>query len=246
MSDTLMRVNQKKQLGGTTTAVADFWFGPRTDRSKMRQVLGLASNTVAMVTVAGLERCEGHDEILLALSCLPPLVRHRLKWFIIGPKVEADYVQKLTGDIAASDCDASLIGPLTPAKIRDIYCACDLFCRAGPRYPSQSIEPAGLVYLEAAACGLPSIAVAAGASADTVIDNETGLVVEPSVEAIAAAIAEMTLDGIKRMSLGKRAWSRVRAINWGASAVATRLVSTHGRPLGRNLKSERFAQGGGP
>ena len=45
------------------------------------------------------------------------------------------------------------------------------------------------------------------------IDNETGRLVEQSIEAVADAIAELTIDGIKRVSLGKRAWMRVRAMN---------------------------------
>ena len=226
--------------------VADFWFGPRAERSKMRQVLGLASNTVAMVSIAGGGRSGRHRKILLALSGLPPLVRGRLKWFIIGRRVEPNHVQELTRALAASNCDAELIGPLTPAQIRDVYCACDLYCSAGPRDPS--IGPAGLVCLEAAACGLPSIAVAAGATTDTVINNETGLLVDDLVEAIASAIAELTLDGIKRMSLGKRAWSRVRAASWDAAATATHLASTSGPPFARNIEREKqvFARGSFP
>lgn len=193
--------------------VADFWFGPRAARSLTRQALGLAPEVVAMVTVAGLARREGHLVTLAALSRISHSVRGRLRWLVIGREGDSDYVEELKARIAASGCDVRLLGPLPTEKTRDVYGASDLFCLTPTESRSGSARRYQRAYLEAAACGLPSIATPIVGGADTVIDNETGRLVEQSIEAVADAIAELTIDGIKRVSLGKRAWMRVRAIN---------------------------------
>ena len=232
---------RKRRLvpGAALSGVADFWFGPRAVRSKIREALGLASETVAMVTVARLTRCNGHLATLAALSNLRPSVRKRLSWLVVGSDGEADYVDELKSAIAASDCDVRLMAALMNYQIRDVYGASDLFCLTAKWDPSEPVDRVGLVYLEAAACGLPSIATAVGRGADTVIDNETGRLVEPSIKAIADAITELAMDGIKRISLGKRAWMRARAMNLDRGAADLSLPSgvhlergletTHGR-----------------
>lgn len=47
-----------------------------------------------------------------------------------------------------------------------------------------------------------------GGVADTVIANETGLLVKSSADSIARAITALTMDGIKGPALGKRTWTR--------------------------------------
>ncbi|HEY1473053.1 MAG TPA: glycosyltransferase family 4 protein [Pseudolabrys sp.] len=201
--------------------VSDFWYGPRAERTKIRETLGLDPDAVTMVTVARLTRRKGHLATLAALSKLPPKFRQRLTWLVIGPDGEAEYVDALKAAVAASDCDVRLMGALPAQQIRDIYGASDFFCLTGLKDSSGRVEGFGLVYLEAAAAGLPSVATAVGGVADAVIHNETGLLVRPADDAIADAIAELTLDGIKRIALGKRAWTRARAMNWERCASAT-------------------------
>src|SRR4051794_29058937 len=65
-------------------AAADFWFGPRAGRLMTRQALGLASESVVMVTSAGLVRREGHLVTVAALSSINRSVRDRLSWLVIG------------------------------------------------------------------------------------------------------------------------------------------------------------------
>jgi len=220
--------------------VADFWFGPRAARMMIRQSLGLAPETVVMVTVAGLARREGHLVTLAALSRLSRPVRACLRWLIIGRERDSDYVEELKANIAASDCDVRLLGPLPTEKIRDVYGASDLFCLTPRENRSGSARRYQRAYLEAAACGLPSIATPIVGAADTVIDNETGRLIEPSIEAIGDAIAELTIDGIKRMSLGKRAWMRVRAMNRTTHIVSGQLPLPNSIPI---LGSREIARG---
>ena len=108
---------------------------------------------------------------------------------MIGPDGENDYVRQLKHLVATVDCDIRFLGALPDEQIRDIYGAADFFCLTGVPDSSGRVEGFGLVYLEAAAGGLPSVATAIGGVPDAVLDDETGLLVPPSIEDIARAIA---------------------------------------------------------
>jgi len=71
------------------------------------------------------------------------------------------------------------------------------------------IEPLGLVPLEAARFGAPTMANRVGGLAETIIDGETGWHVEPTVEAWAAALPRV-LDRHRNTGLGEAA--RVRTM----------------------------------
>jgi glycosyltransferase involved in cell wall biosynthesis len=210
-----------EQVRTVHLGVSDYWFGPRIPRAITRAELGLPAGKLAMVTVARLTRRKGHLTALAALTGLPAATRDKVVWLIIGPDGEADYASELKAAVAASQCDIRVMGALPSQRIRDIYGACDFFCLSGNWDPSGRVEGFGLVYLEAAAGGLPSVATDVGGVADAVRPNETGLLVEPKAEALGAAIAEMVNDSVKRVSLGKRAMARARSMNWERCASAT-------------------------
>lgn len=210
-----------EQVRTVHLGVSDFWFGPRVARATMRAELGLPSDGIVMITVARLTRRKGHLTTVAALAGLPPDIRDRITWLVIGPDGEADYVNELKAAVAASNCDIRLLGALSSQRIRDVYGACDFFCLSGNWDPSGRVEGFGLVFLEAAAGGLPSIATDVGGVADAVLPNETGLLVDPNAAALGVAIAEMVNDGVKRISLGKRAATRARSMNWERCAAGT-------------------------
>ncbi len=165
---------------------------------------------------------------MAALSKLTPLVRKRLSWLVVGFYGEPDYVEELKAAIAKYDGDIRLLGALKNQQIRDVYGAADLFCLTPDETIFEATEEYSRVYLEAAACGLPSIATPVGDANGAVINNQTGRVVAPSARAIADAIAELTIDGIKRVSLGRRAWMRARDMNRDRRAMAVDLPLPNG------------------
>jgi glycosyltransferase involved in cell wall biosynthesis len=210
-----------EQVRTVHLGVSEFWFGPRAPRAETRAALGLPPDAVTMVTVARLTRRKGHISTVSALAKLPQAVRDRICWLVIGPDGEADYVNDLKAAISTSGCDIRLLGALPSQQIRDIYGASDFFCLTGNWDTTGRVEGFGLVYLEAAAGGLPSIATAVGGVPDAVLHNETGLLVEPSADAIGAAITELASDGFKRVSLGRRALARAHHMSWERCAAGT-------------------------
>ena len=67
------------------------------------------------------------------------------------------------------------------------------------------VEGLGLVYLEASACEIPVIVGNSGGAPDTVIDGETGFVVDGNdIHDIAARICELLQDEQRRIDMGRR------------------------------------------
>jgi phosphatidylinositol alpha-1,6-mannosyltransferase len=84
-----------------------------------------------------------------------------------------------------------------------------MLCR--DRWGGLEQEGFGIVFLEAAAAGVPSVAGRSGGSAEAVVDGETGLVVDrpDDVDDASAALAVLLDDGDRARAMGKAA--RVRA-----------------------------------
>jgi phosphatidylinositol alpha-1,6-mannosyltransferase len=105
------------------------------------------------------------------------------------------------------------LGRVPEADIAPLYASADVFsmlCR--DRWGGLEAEGFGIVFLEAAACGVPSVAGRSGGSHEAVVDGETGFVVEPrDVDAVGAALARLLGDEALRSRLGAAA--RARAVS---------------------------------
>jgi phosphatidyl-myo-inositol dimannoside synthase len=87
------------------------------------------------------------------------------------------------------------------------------------------VEGFGIVYLEAAACGLPVIAGRSGGIPDAVQEDETAWLVDPEDEdAIAAAFLQVLEDPALAADRGRKGRLRAeREFTWGH--VARRVLS---------------------
>jgi len=84
-----------------------------------------------------------------------------------------------------------------------------------------SLEGFGLVYLEAAAHGLPTVAHRTGGVPEAVRDGVTGLLVDPADRpALAAAIARLINEPALRANLAAAARVRARERSWADNANA--------------------------
>jgi glycosyltransferase involved in cell wall biosynthesis len=215
--------------------VSDFWFGQRNGRAATRAAYGIAPDRIVVVTVARITRRKGHPVTLAALSTLPRELRRKITWLVIGPDGEDDYVQQLRRLVATVDCDTRFLGAMPDEEIRDIYGAADFFCLTGVPDSSGRVEGFGLVYLEAAAGGLPSVATSIGGVADAVLSDETGLLVPPSIEDIARAIAKLAEDTDTRCILAAGASAHARALSWERCAAETYRLSRPGKRTVENI-----------
>lgn len=118
------------------------------------------------------------------------------------------------------------VGFVSDEELPLLYGSADVFamlCR--DRWGGMEQEGFGIVFLEAAACGVPSIAGRSGGSHEAVIDGETGFVVPPrDVDAVREAIRTLLSDSGCHDRMGRAARARVeREFNYDRLAERLRL-----------------------
>jgi phosphatidylinositol alpha-1,6-mannosyltransferase len=124
----------------------------------------------------------------------------------------------------ASDVPVRFAVDVPWAALPDLYAEMDVFCMpCRTRWGGLEVEGLGLVFLEAAAAGLPVLAGDSGGSPETVVPGETGYVVH-TVADIAHAIQMFAADPAEMRRMGEAGRARVEA-EFAWSAVTARLVA---------------------
>ncbi len=92
-------------------------------------------------------------------------------------------------------------------------------------------EGFGSVIIEAAACGVPSIAYRIDGVVDAVVEGQTGVLV-PSrdIDALAGAMQDLAVNGEKRCALGERALDRVRR-NYSSTSITAEWLKFYQKSL---------------
>lgn len=95
------------------------------------------------------------------------------------------------------------------ADLANLYRTMDVFCMpCRSRWGGLEVEGLGLVFLEAAAAGLPVLAGSSGGSPETVVPGETGFVVD-SVEDIVDGLQILLADPQRAREMGAKGQRRV-------------------------------------
>jgi phosphatidylinositol alpha-1,6-mannosyltransferase len=188
-------------------AVDTAHFSPLRGESQVRRDLGLLGRPVA-VCVSRLMPRKGQDSLVRAW----PEVQRRVPGaalLLVGGGPARARIERLARDAGVAD-DVILAGSVPTERLPEFYVAGDVFampCRE--RLGGLDVEGLGMVFLEAAACGLPVIAGASGGSPDAVLTGRTGVVIDGgSVSEVAHAVAGLLADPGRSRELGRcgREW----------------------------------------
>jgi phosphatidyl-myo-inositol dimannoside synthase len=174
---------------------------------------------IVVLTVGRLHPRKGQLITLQALQMLPADVKRRIEYWIVGGRPKGDYEERLRAK-AASDADLAVrfFGNIPDEELSAVYERADIFALTSVAYGT-SVEGFGLVYLEAAAHGLPIVAHRIGGVAEAVLDNETGLLVTPERPAeLAAAFEKLFHDAALRRRLGDAGRKSATRTRWEANA----------------------------
>ena len=178
-------------------------------------------NKIIVLTVGRLHPRKGQLFTLQALQLLPPVDRARIEYWIVGGQSKGRYEQSIRSAAAATpDLAVRFLGNIPDAELTTIYDRADIFAMTSINH-GRSIEGFGLVYLEAAAHGLPVVAHDVGGVSEAVQDGITGLLVPPHRPAqLAAAFEKLIHDPVLRHRLGAagRDWAGRNC--WKESAAA--------------------------
>lgn len=182
-------------------------FHPAAGGEQIRRRHGLLSRPV-VVCVSRLVARKGQDRLIRALA----LVHERVPdaaLLLVGGGPMLPALAKLAEELGLSR-DVVLTGEVPWAELPAHYSAGDVFAMpCHDRRRGLEVEGLGIVFLEAAASGLPVVAGRSGGSPDTVQDGVTGHLVDgSSVRDVADRVSELLLDphGAAEMGRAGREW----------------------------------------
>ncbi len=98
-------------------------------------------------------------------------------------------------------------------ELRKLYSHAEFFVMT-PRTTSEFIEGFGIVYLEAALCGLTSIGTYGSGAEDAIVNNETGILCEDSAFSIAKNMRCLLDDPALCLELSTHASKRAQKYTW--------------------------------
>lgn len=175
------------------------------ERAVARRSLGVDEDAELVVGVSRLVPRKGFDVLIAAVARLAR-ARPRLRLLVGGDGRDRERLGRLGESLGAP---VRLLGRVDDAALPLLYGSADVAampCRT--RWAGLEQEGFGIVFAEAAACGVPQIAGRSGGAPDAVVHGETGLVLDDprSVDDCAAAIARLLddPDARARMAVASR------------------------------------------
>jgi phosphatidylinositol alpha-1,6-mannosyltransferase len=191
-------------------------------RAAMRARYGLGNRPV-VVCLSRLVPRKGQDMLIRAL----PAIRERVPGaalVIVGGGPYRSSLHRLAHSFGVSD-DVVFTDGVPGEELPAHHAMADVFampCRT--RGAGLDVEGLGIVYLEASACGVPVVAGRSGGAPETVLERETGLVVDGwDVGDIAAAVGDLLADPDRAAQMGA-AGRRWVVDNWQWTTQAARLA----------------------
>ena len=196
-------IRDELQARGVTTPIAVVPTGVDLsrfrpgDRRAARVALGVPEDDPLLLYVGRLDREKSVDRVLLAFdrvaSTLPAA-----RLILVGQGTEAARLERLARALPVAD-RIRFCGARPHALLAPCYQAADVFVFAS------ETETQGLVLVEAAACGLPAVAVGAPGCEEVVRDGDTGILTKGEPAALAEAVIGLLLDPARRRWMGARA-----------------------------------------
>ncbi len=185
-----------------------------SNKARLREELGLGERPIVL-SLGRLVRRKGHDMILQAL---PEVLRRvpEVMWLIAG---KGEYEATLRHEVERLGLQdhVMFLGYVDPAEKGAFYAMCDVYALVSRTIEDESdVEGFGITYLEAARAGRPVVAGRSGGVSDAVVDQETGILVDPeSPNEIAAALTRLLAHPDEARRLGEAGRRRVLAeLTW--------------------------------
>jgi phosphatidylinositol alpha-1,6-mannosyltransferase len=169
-----------------------------------------------LLTVTRLHPYKGVDRMLESLPAISRAVPG-VRYLVVGDGPDRLRLQDLTVRLGLQD-QVFFLGRLTFSEIVDLYNLADLFVLLSREEPP-NVEGFGLVFLEAAACGLPSVGGRSGGIPEAVDEGRSGWLVDPcSTHEIAATIIDLLKSPEKLERASEFCLSQARQASWEQAA----------------------------
>ena len=177
-------------------------------RSTIRERFNFKGDDEVILTLSRLVPRKGMDVLISATSELVK-TRPRVHLLIAGTGRD---LRRLKALAQSTNAPVTFLGFVSDDEVAELYGMADVFgmiCRV--RWGGLEQEGFGIVFLEAAACGVPQIAGRSGGADEAVLEGETGFVVDNPTDsnAVKQALEKLFTDSETRQEMGRN--SRARA-----------------------------------
>ncbi|HTS21102.1 MAG TPA: glycosyltransferase family 4 protein [Casimicrobiaceae bacterium] len=182
-------------------------FRPGLSGDGLRAKLGLAPNERLVLSVGRLQRRKGFDSVIRVLPRLREL-GVGAHYALIGIGDDAAYLAQLAQAEGVAE-RVHLLGHVAYDELPLWYAACDVFAMPN-RDIAGDTEGFGLVFLEAAAAGKPSVSGIAGGTGSAIVHGSTGLRVDGErLDELAEALRQLLGDPEAAWRMGMNGRRRV-------------------------------------
>jgi len=154
-----------------------------------------------MLSVGTITPTKGYDFIIKSLSLIQPELRPKLVIAANHSVIDwKNYIMSLAKEL---EVNMEIMDMVDDKKLLELYNSAKLVLYA------PYLEPFGLVPIESMGCGTPVIGVKEGGVRETVINNETGMLVERDPQQFARTITETIQDNDKMDKMSERCLEEV-------------------------------------
>jgi len=176
------------------------------DKETRISLLGQRWRDRIILTVGGLVERKGHDIAIMALKQILAKIPN-VSYLIVGDGPCRQELQCLAEEHGIAE-HVIFAGRVSDHHLPLYYGLCDIFLMPSRvRLEQNDVEGFGMVFLEAGACGKPSVGGRSGGVEDAVLDNQTGLLVDPGNPNQVASALELLLC---KTDLARRLGSQAR------------------------------------
>ena len=169
----------KDKVTAYSYGINNFWRGINSEAviTEVHKAYPFLAGKRIVLTVARLDDRKGHEFVIDALAGLNPDQKREIVYIAIG-KGDADYKNILINKAKQNDIELHILENISNDQLKVFYAISTVFCMPG-KICENKVEGLGLVYLEAAAQGLPSISFKIGGVTDVIHHEINGLICAP-------------------------------------------------------------------
>ena len=179
-------------------------------RIEARKQFGVAEDSELIVGISRLVPRKGFDVLIRAVARLA-IEFPKLRLIVGGDGRDRARLERIARELMSP---TTFLGRVSDDDLPKLYGCADInamLCRS--RWMGLEQEGFGIVFAEAAACGVPQIAGRSGGASDAVDHNITGLIVEDPtrVDDVVSSLRRLLVDKSQLLKMGQA--SRLRAEN---------------------------------
>jgi glycosyltransferase involved in cell wall biosynthesis/MoaA/NifB/PqqE/SkfB family radical SAM enzyme/predicted glycosyltransferase len=210
-----VRANRLRVLAnGVDTAC----MAPGEPDPRLRKHLGIEPNDELLLTVSRLARRKGH---LAMVAAMPAILARRPRALFAFTGHHDGLLREILEEAEKLGVAHRVraIGWIPQAELPALYRLAKVFVLAPDSASDTDVEGFGIALLEAAACGVPSVASRSGGVPEAVADGETGLLAAPGEpRQLAEAVLRLLSDPSEARHMGEAGRERALGFSWDAAA----------------------------